>query len=188
MTISIERYVDITSGVGGAAAVPRRDLILRQITQNTLVPAGTVVSFTQLSDVATFFGTAADEYKVAEKYFGFVSKQITSPQRMSVIRWHAVAVAPAIYGSPIVGGVAPFAAITAGTLEFSISGVAANITGIDLSTALTFADVASLLQTEIRANVAPQLATCTVQYETNRGIFVITGAVATPGETLVAVP
>ncbi|MNE07197.1 hypothetical protein D3C80_998050 [compost metagenome] len=107
---------------------------------------------------------------------------------MSTVRWHPAAVPPAIYGSGIVGGVAPFAAITAGTLTFDISGVQVVISTIDLSTATTFADVASLLQTEIRTSLNPQLATCLVQYETNRGLFIITGAVATPGETLSAVP
>lgn len=187
MTISIKRYVDITSGVGGQSAVPQREFGLRQFTQNTLVPAGAVVSFTSLDDVQAFFGAATDESKVAEKYFGFVSKQITSPTRMSVVRWHPAAVAPAIYGSAITGGVAPFAAITAGTLTFDISGTQVVVGTIDLSTAITFADVASLLQTEIRTSANPQLTTATVQYETNRGVFVFTGAVATPGETITMV-
>lgn len=186
MTISISRYVDITSGVGGAAAVPRRDFILRQVTQNTLVPAGAVVTFSSLPDVQTYFGTATDEYKVAEKYFGFVSKQISSPQRMSVVRWHPAAVAPAIYGSPVVGGVAAFTGITAGTLALSVSGTLVTLTGIDFSTAVTLPDIASLLQTKIRSNANAQLVTATVQYETNRGAFILTGAVATPGATIQA--
>ena len=185
MTISITRYVDITSGVGGEAGVPRREFGLRQFTQNPLVPAGAVVSFTQLTDVQKYFGTAADEYKAAEKYFGFVSKQITSPKRMSVVRWHPAAVAPAVYGSPISVGASAFAAITTGTLAISVSGAEpAEITAIDFSTALTMADVATILQTKIRTSALPQLATATVLYETNRGVLILTGAVATPGDTL----
>lgn len=185
MTISISRYVDITSGVGGDGGVPRREFGLRQFTQNPLVPAGAVVSFTQLADVQKFFGTAADEYKAAEKYFGFVSKQISSPKRMSVVRWHPAAVAPAVYGSPILTGVGAFAAITAGTLAISVTGAEpVEITAIDFSSAVTMADVATVLQTKIRAASLPQLATATVLYETNQGALILTGAVATPGDTL----
>jgi hypothetical protein len=186
MTISITRYVDITSGVGGEAGVTRRELGLRQFTQNPLVPAGTVVSFSQLTDVQNYFGTAADEYKAAEKYFGFVSKQVASPKSMSVVRWHPAAIAPAVYGSPITVGASAFAVIAAGTLAISVSGTeAAEFTGIDFSTVATMADVATVLQTKIRTSALPQLATATVLYETNRGALILTGAVATPGDTLV---
>lgn len=184
MTIRITRYVDITSGVGGVAAVPRRDFILRQFTQNALVPAGTVVEFSSLADVGRFFGIAADEYKVAEKYFGFVSKTITSPQRMSVARWNSAALPPAVFGSPLTAGLSAFTAITTGALTFSVEGVAVSVTGIDLSTATTMAQVASLLQTEINGNANLQLATATVQYDVNRGALIFTGGVATAGDTI----
>lgn len=186
MTISITRYVDITSSVGGEAGAPRRAFGLRQFTQNPLVPAGTVVDFTQLSDVQKYFGTAADEYKAAEKYFGFVSKQITSPKRMSVARWHPAATAPAVYGSPLTAGLSAFTAIAAGALAISVSGAeSTSFTAIDFSAAVSMADVASILQTKFRSSAIPQLETATVIYETNRGVLVLTGAVATAGDTLV---
>lgn len=77
MSISIKKYVDITSGVGGSAAVKERELILRLFTKDTKVPAGVVMEFTDINDVATTFGTASEEYKRAALYFGFVSKIIT---------------------------------------------------------------------------------------------------------------
>lgn len=186
MSISITRYVDITSGQGGQAGVPRRSFGLRQFTQNALVPAGAVVEFTSLVDVQRYFGTAADEYIVAQKYFGFVSKQISSPSRMSVVRWTEEDVAPAVYGSPIAVGPAAFAAITAGTLAVSVSGGAAEqFAAIDLSAAATFADVAAALQTELRTSVKPELATCLVQYDSNRGVLILTGGVPTGvGDTI----
>lgn len=187
MTISINRYVDATSGVGGVAGVPRRNLILRLYTQNALVPAGAVVSITQLSDVGTFFGQASDEYAVAEKYFGFVSKTITSPNRLSFVRWHPDAVPPALYGGKVTAGLSALKAITAGTLTISSGGVTDVIAGIDLSTATDMASVAALLQTELRAGTLPQLNQCIVQYESNRGAFTLVGGMATPGDELFVV-
>lgn len=185
--ISITRYVDIVSGVGGANAVPRRDLILREVTQNQLVPAGAVALFNGADAVSAFFGEASDEYKVAAKYFGFVSKQITSPSKMSFVRWNPEATAPAIYGSAA-ASLSTLKAVASGTLYFDIGGVVVTVPGIDLSAANSLADVASALQTELRANVNLQLANCTVLYETNRGVFILTGAVATPGEVITATP
>lgn len=185
MSISITRYVDITSGVGGQSGVPRRSFGLRQFTQNALVPAGAVVEFTQLTDVQRYFGTASDEYIVAKKYFGFVSKQIASPSRMSVVRWTEDATAPAVYGSPLAVGPAAFAAVTAGTFAVSVSGGATEqFAAIDLSGVSTFAALAAAVQTELRTSTNPQLATCTVQYDSNRSVLILTGAVDGVGDTI----
>lgn len=183
MTISIKRYVNIASGVGGQSAVPRRSFMLRQFSQNALIPAGAVVTFSQLSDVALYFGTAVDEYKVAEKYFGFVSKGITRPDYMSVAGWNAAALAPAVFGSAP-ASLTALKLIVAGTLAISVSGVTSNITALNFGAAVTLADIASTLQTRIRADANPMLTTATVTYESNRGVFILRGATATPGATL----
>lgn len=185
MSISITRYVDITSGVGGQAGVQRRSLGLRQFTQNALVPAGTVVEFTDLSDVRQYFGTASDEYAVAKKYFGFVSKQITSPNRMSVVRWTEAETAPAVYGSPLTTGASAFASISAGTLDVSVSGAPVeHFTGIDLSSITTFTDLAAALQTKLRTSTNPQFVDCVVQYDPNRSVLILTGGEPSVGDTL----
>lgn len=186
MTISITRYVNITSGVGGQAGVPRRNFMLRQFTQNALIPAGAVVTFSNLADVRKYFGSAADEYKVAEKYFGFVSKTISSPDAMSIAGWNSVDLAPAVYG----GAPLPLSAIkqvTAGTMTIKVSGVDALITGLNFAAAANMAAVAGILQTAIRLNADPQLTTATVTYESNRGVFILHGAVAGAGSSLAIV-
>jgi hypothetical protein len=183
--ISITRYVDITSGVGGANPVPRRDLILREVTQNPLVPAGAVVVFNSPEAAGTFFGEATDEYKVAVKYFGFVSKQITAPTKMSFIRWNPADTAPAIYGSPV-ASLSALKLFDAGALYLRVDGVLVTVVGIDVDSVTSFADVASAVQTKLRASANPQLADCTVVYETNRGVFILTGSVATVGAEITA--
>jgi hypothetical protein len=83
MAISQKRYIDITSGVGGSAAAGQRELICRVMTTNTLANTQPVLEFTSIENVATVFPTTSDEYKFAAKYFGFVSKSITMPKKIS---------------------------------------------------------------------------------------------------------
>lgn len=87
MAISFTKYVDITSGVGGGAGVRQRDLIGRIFTTNALLAVGTIAEFDTLADVGTLFGSTSDEYKRASFYFGWVSKNISSPKKISFARW-----------------------------------------------------------------------------------------------------
>lgn len=87
MAITFTKYVDITSGVGGAGAVRQRDLILRLFTTNVALDVGTMVEMTTLADVLTLFGSTSDEYKMASFYFGWVSKNINKASKISFARW-----------------------------------------------------------------------------------------------------
>ena len=83
MAIAFTKYILITSGVGGGNAVRKRELIGRLFTTNELVPTGSIVEFTTLADVGTYFGTTSEEYKRASFYFGFISKSINSAKNIS---------------------------------------------------------------------------------------------------------
>ena len=87
MAISFKKYVDITSGVGGNSGVKTRELIGRIFTTNTALSVGQVVEMTTLADVGTLFGTTSEEYLRASFYFGWVSKNIKSPKKISFARW-----------------------------------------------------------------------------------------------------
>ena len=87
MAISQKRYIDITSGVGGGAAASNRELIARCFTTSEFAPFGSVMEFTSLDNVGLQFGTESDEYAFASDYFGFVSKNITAPKKISFARW-----------------------------------------------------------------------------------------------------
>lgn len=102
MSISITRYVDIVSAVGGADTVSNRVFGLRLFTTNQAIPAGAVTTVTELSDVQTLFGASSNEYKAASNYFGFVSKTVNSPKQMSFIRVSADgSFSAAVYGAVI---------------------------------------------------------------------------------------
>ena len=68
MPIPFDRYVDITSSVGGTEVAAQRELILRLITTNPLIPSGTIEEFESAAEVSTYFDgdTSAEFLYVVE--------------------------------------------------------------------------------------------------------------------------
>lgn len=89
MAISMTKWVDITSGSLPAGASDR-ELILRLITKssglNNQVSPDVVYECTSAADVLGLFGAGSDEYKIAQKYFGFISLSATKAQKISFWR------------------------------------------------------------------------------------------------------
>ncbi len=167
MSINIKRYIDITSGVGGAPSVQSRELIGRIVTLNAALPAGTIGEFTTLDDVGNFFGYASEEYKRAVKYFGFVNKSTGKPKKLSFISWAKTAAPPSIVGDTSFKSLPSFTPVSAGTLVMTQDGVDLPVTGINLSAAVDLAAVATAVQTAIRAAATASgslLNQCTVTY------------------------
>jgi hypothetical protein len=149
--ISMSRYISIISGVGGGAAVAQRQLIMRIVTQNSVLPPGLVAQFANPASVGAYFGTNSEEYNRATAYFSFVSKNINSPALISFARWVSTAIAPMIVGDTLTKSLAVLAAYTSGTLTLNVGATAIQLAGINLSSATTLTQVASLMQTAIQA-------------------------------------
>ena len=180
MAISQKRYIDITSGVGGQAAASERELIARLMTTNALAPFGSVMEFTSLDNVGAHFGATTAEYLFAEKYFGFVSKIITMPKKISFARYAPLALAPSITSTITPNSIQKFQEITDGTLTLNIGGVEHNVSAISLFGCNSLSDVAAEIQRLIRNDEQDaQISLCTVTYsinpDTNSGQFVFTG-------------
>lgn len=165
MSISIKKYVDITSGVGGSAAVKERELILRLFTTNPLVPASTVMEMTNLNDVALKFGTDSEEYKRAAKYFGFISKIVTKAKKISFAPYTTSTTiqAPSIVGGTPIATLTALKAITAGTLDITVGSNTAALTALNFSAATDLTNVASIIQTALQAKAG--FSTATVTYD-----------------------
>ncbi|MFA5387865.1 MAG: DUF3383 family protein, partial [Candidatus Paceibacterota bacterium] len=179
MAISFKRYVDITSGVGGGVGVRLRDLILRLFTNSTLVPEKTVIEMDNATDVGTYFGTTSPEYKRAVFYFGFISKLITAPKKISFSRWADGAAAARIYGHTKTFAVSQFTGITTGSFKLTLGAYTADLTGISFAAATTLSQVASILQTAIQAVVAggADWTAATVTYNATAQRFELVGGV-----------
>lgn len=170
MSINSKKYIQITSGVGGAAAVSARELLNRIFTINELVPTGSVLKFSDLGSVLDYFGSSSEEYKRAAFYFGFVSKAITSPKNINFARWANVDTSAQVFGTKA-GTLAELNAITAGAIKITLAGIDANIV-VDFSLDASYSDVASELQTKIQAE-AGTFATTTVVYNALKTQFIL---------------
>lgn len=188
MSISFSRYVAITSGVGGGAGVRLRDLILRLMTTSERVPAQTVVEMDNAEDVLSYFGAGSPEYLRAVFYFGFISKNISAPNKISFGRWADVETSAKVFGSR--NGAAALAALTAinaGSFRLDLGGFAADVTGIDLTAAASLAAVATAVQTAIQAVVAGGVAWtgATVTYDAPSNTFNLVSGQAGPSDVSV---
>lgn len=178
MSISIKKYVEITSGVGAANVVRQRELIGRLFTNNPRVPVDGLVEITSASDALAYFGSTSEEYLRALFYFSFISKNISAAKKMTFARFADVASAPRIYGARTSTTLAAFKAITAGTLTITSGANTANLTAVDLSGANSLADVAGTVQTAIRAATGTQFTTALVTYDAVAQAFNFVGSTA----------
>lgn len=188
MAISLNRYVSITSGVGAAAAVSTRELIGRFFSQNPLIPTGTVLEFSSSDDVESYFGSASTEFKRAEFYFGWISKNITTPQKISFYFWPAAATGSLVFGKPGTYALGAFTAITTGDLTLTLGGFTHHLTGINLSSAGSLAAVASAVQTAVNSFSGGGSAWtgATVAFDATRGSFNLTSGATGPDTVSVA--
>lgn len=148
MSISIERYVSITSGVIGAQAVAQRELVGLRFSTDPRVPVGVQVVVDSAADALEYFGSASPEYAFAVQYFGYTSPAPASrAQKLRYAAYVDVARPARVYGSKIDTTLAEFKAVTAGILDITIDGVNGSYTNVNFSAANSFADVASALQT-----------------------------------------
>lgn len=178
MSISIQKYVDITSGVGAGNVVRERELIGRIFTDNPRVPVDGLVELTSAADARTYFGSGSEEANRATFYFSFISKNIVAPKKLQFARFASVASVPRVYGARLAATLASFTAITAGALAITAGADTANLTGLNFTAATSFANVAGILQTAIRAASGAQFATATVTFDPVASAFNFAGTVA----------
>jgi hypothetical protein len=193
--ISFTRYVNITSGVGAGANVAQRQLILRLMTSNDILPPGTYKEFSSATDVGAYFGTNSEEFLRAQFYFGWISKNITTPMLISFGRWVSAAVGSMIFGAEGVYSVGNFTPITSGGFTLTLGGFTHTLTGIDLATATSLGggspSVASLVQAAVQAYSAGGTAWtgATVSYDaTNNRFDFVSGATGTDVISVAAAP
>lgn len=187
MAIRQTKYVDITSGVGGKSAVADRELIARCMTKSAKVGYGHILEFNDASAVSEYFGSGSSEYTFAAKYFGFVSKSVTKAKKISFARWCDSVTAGYIATSPLVtpnGTIANYKT-TNGKLKIVIDTHECEISDIALSSVTSLTDVASAIQTAVRAYSEGSPATtpftgATCTYENNR--FTLTFPTSVTGE------
>lgn len=175
MSIPFSKYVEITSGVGGNGAVRRRDLITRLFSTNSMIPVDSILEFTSAADVGDYFGTSSEEYLRAVFYFGWISKNITRPQKISYARYADAADAPRIYGAPGAQALSTWTAISNGAFVLELDGTTNTISGLDFSSAASLAEVASIVQDGINAETGTMWTDAAVSWNATRQSFDFVG-------------
>ena len=87
MAIRKEKYVDITSKLGGASVASRRSMTARVFTTSAALGFHRIAEFHNADEVMDFFGSKSKEYQFAVKYFGHVSKSATKAEKISFAGW-----------------------------------------------------------------------------------------------------
>lgn len=184
MTISIDRYVNIASGVIGAQSVADREFHGLRFTTDPRVPYGTIASVDS-DGAGELFGNSAPETVFANQYFAYISPAPASQARTLRFAPWVDADRPArIYGSRANATLADLREVTAGTLPLTL-GENTVVLALNFSAANTFADVAAALQVAVRAgNVSPIWAAATVTYDAPSGAFLLVAGA--PGVAAVA--
>lgn len=177
MPISQSKYVSITSGIGGAAAAGRKDLILRLFTENELFPTDTVLEFTSSPDVSNFAGATSDEAIIASGYFDWVSKQVNQAKKISFMRYAKNATAPYLRSTTDLPSLSVLKGITDGAVKLSMGGVSYEVNSLDFSTITSYTDAAALLQAKVQANTAGDTlwTAATVTFNSETSSFVLKG-------------
>lgn len=149
-----------------AFAAEKQHMILA--VKNSLIPTSVpFIEFESAADYALSFGQDA-VYSALVKYFGFLSKSGTAPDKAVIMRWYDTDTAPFAVGTQLPkDGLAAIQDITDGTLTYTLDGTETTVSSLDFSSDATLSAVAATLKTAIGGGV-------TVAYSSVTGGFVIT--------------
>ena len=141
------------------------------LTTNSLVPmSAQAMVFASADAVGDYFGLASDEYAQATIYFNGYNNSFSKPRHLLFARRVSSAIPAYIRGGKFGGTLADLKAITTGTLDIEIDGTSIALSSLDFSSATSFSDVATTLQTALQAEVAGTLCV----YSSITGAFEIT--------------
>jgi len=182
MPIKSTLYVNITSGVIGASSVKTQELTGRRFTTNPLVPVDKIVTVLP-GGAADYFGAGTNEAKFGNQYFSYISPAPASQaNNLQFAAYAATARTPMIVGAKIATTLEQLKAVTAGSLSITLGDDEFQSSSMDFSSATSFADVASSIQTAIRSDSGPQYAAATVTFDATKKEFIITGGLAVPAD------
>lgn len=170
--ISASNLVNIQPGVISAAV---NALTLNSIflTQNLNLQSGQTTEFNSADAVAAFFGSTSIEAKLASIYFNGFDNSNIKPQSLHFANYNNTAVGAWLRGSKITQPLATVKTYT-GDISVVIDGTTKTAANVNLSSATSFADVATALGTALSA---------TVTYDATLQAFIVksatTGATST---------
>ena len=170
MTIPASKIVNVLPGVIGTGGNP---LALNAVllTADTDVPIGTVLPFSSTDEVKDFFGPSSDEGRLAGEYFAGFDNSSAKPGKIYFAQYNAADVAAYLRGGSLEGMTLTQLQGLSGSVIVSIDGTPHTGSSIDLSTATSFSDAATIIGTALSAAVT---------YNSQLQAFVITSGSTGP--------
>lgn len=178
MTIPASQFVGAKPSVlnAGGAGLVLNGLFL---TENLAMPTGTVLSFASVTAVSAYFGLGSTEAAAAAIYFAGYTNATSSPSAMLFAAYNAANRAGFISsGSWLNTPLATLQALAPGTLTVTVAGIPETSSSINLSTATSFSNAASIVTA---AFTSP---TFTVTFNATTGQFLITTTATGVTETV----
>lgn len=187
MPINSTRYVEITSAVVGASSVAVQSLTGRRFSSNPLVPAGEILTMLN-GDTEKYFGAQSLEAVFAGQYFSYVSPAPASrPNNLQFAPYAPQGRAPIIFGARNSTPLADLQAVVDGSITVKLGETVAALNSLSLASATSYADIASEIQSAMRAAYPDddQISTVDVTYNSVSGAFTIAGGTITNAPTQV---
>lgn len=177
--MAIPLSVDVTVKPGVLAATGSAiDLNGTIFTDNVAAPVGVAQSFTSLTDVGGYYGTASVEYDMARVYFTGYDNSSRTPGQLFFWAYPQASRFAFLRSASFASTTLADIKTINGSLTLTISGTPTTST-VDLSTATSFANAATLLDTAFSGLVD-------VTYDTNGKAFVFALPVGSSIEDTIA--
>ena len=181
MSLPMYKFVPVSGSVVAPSFLTEKKHALLAVTNpliGTSTPYITFSGNSALKNFANTLGKDGNDYLFASKYFGFLSKSGYGVQKLLVSRWYQDAAAPFIKGTSNVKELAYLTAISSGSFKVTFGSSEFEVV-IDMSSATSYSEIASLIQTAIRANTSGGAAftSATVEYNgVTRGFIITSGS------------
>lgn len=160
-------------------------LLLFVGTSNVIPLSERVRAYTSAFDVSQDFGSTSQETIAAQTFFA----QSPSPVEMLIGRWVNVDTAGQIKTAALISSIGTIQAITDGSFNISIDGVAQDILGLDFSLTANFDDVAAVIEAGLQAIGSGGFTAATCVFDNTINGFIITsGTVGSLSTVTLPVP
>lgn len=150
------------------------------LTSSSLMTTNQLLSFASANDVAEFFTFASDEYLMAVKYFNGYSIAQSKPGQLYFYKVGDVATSAHLDSGLVDYTVGTMNGFLAEQLTLTVDGVTSTSSVIDLSTATTFAEAATLIHDAFSYG-SPNF---TVEYNSTSNRFIFTSLSTGTGSTI----
>lgn len=174
MPLNYSSIVSVSGVVESPAFLVEKKHMLLAMDNELITTQNSYLEFSGASAVTDFgkyFGQGVPEFAQVQKYFGFLSKGGSAPEKLIVARWYRTATAPFIKGVKITEPLIAISAIADGSFGITIGATQAEVS-IDFTGVTSYSDVAIKIQTAMQTDFVG--STCV--FNSTTGGLIITSA------------